>query len=185
LEGAAIGCIFSSEEMVAKASVELRNRGIAAEDIHIGAADAARAEAAAQANGVPADVHPDDPLQGFAEFGDEGAARRAIDRGGVIGAALGAVAGLILSLTPVGSLVPVPHQAQMLANCLLFFVVGTIVGSILGAALAPQQSTHVGFRLIDGMQDGALALVVVVPRNRLDEVQKILQTVGATGITRI
>jgi hypothetical protein len=108
-----------------------------------------------------------------------------VDRAGILGAALGALAGVALGLTPVGGLLAVPHEVRLLANIALYLVLGVIVGSVLGAAFAPQPSTHVGFRLIDGMQDGALALIVSAPRARLDELHKALERCGGAGITRV
>jgi hypothetical protein len=185
LDAGAVGCIYRDDEALDAAVAQLRGRGIEAEAVHVGAADGQRAQAAAQRNGILADIVADDPLRDLLPIDQERRARGAMDRAGLLGAALGALAGVMLGLTPAGGLLAVPHEARLLANIALYLVLGAIIGSVLGAAFAPQPSTHVGFRLIDGMQDGALALIVTAPRARLDEVQKALERSGATGITRV
>ncbi len=185
LNAGAIGCVYQSDEALDAAVAQLRQDGFDAYALHVGAADGLRAAAAASRNGIQADVDADDPLRDLLPPDQEGAARGAVDRAGILGAALGALAGVALSMSPVGGLLAVPHEARMLANIALYLVLGAIVGSVLGAAFAPQPSTHVGFRLIDGMQDGAFALIVSAPRARLDELHKALERCGGTGITRV
>jgi hypothetical protein len=181
----AIGCIYRSDDALDAAVTQLLGLGLPADSLHLGAREEDRAVTVAQRTGIRADVHPDDPLQDLVMPGREGAVRSAIDRAGMIGALLGACAGIVLSFTPVGRLIPVPHAALQLANAGLYFVLGAIVGSVLGAALGPQQSTHLGFRLIDGMQEGAYALIVVAPTSRHDELQRVLEATGGSGITRV
>lgn len=184
MEAGAIGCIYRDEEGLDAAVARALSFGVAADALHVGATDTQRAQAAAQRNGIRADVQADDPLRNLVPLDLDETARGAVDRAGILGAALGAAAGVAISLTPVGGLVAVPHDARMLANIGLYLALGAIVGSVLGAAFAPQPSTHAGFRLIDGMQDGALALIVVAQRNRFDELQRLLEDGGGTGITR-
>jgi len=185
LSESAIGCVYRSDDTLDAAVVQVLALGVDAEALHIGASDARRAQAVAQRHGIHADVHPDDPLADLVALGRNGSARAAIDQSGMIGALIGACSGIAISFTSVGALIPVPHAALQLANAGFYFVLGAVVGSVLGAALGPQASTHAGFRLIDGMQEGAYALIVVAPQNRHDELQKVLEAAGGTGITRV
>lgn len=185
LSESAIGCVYRSDETLDAAATQLVALGIAPGAIHIGAAEAQRAQAAATRHGARADVDPDDPLADIVTLDRGNSARAAVDRAGMIGALIGASAGIAISFTPVGALIPVPHAALPLANVGFYFVVGAIAGSVLGAALGPQASTHAGFRLIDGMQEGAYALIVVAPHSRHDELQKLLEAAGGTGTTRV
>jgi hypothetical protein len=108
-----------------------------------------------------------------------------MDRGGVIGGAIGAATGCVLAATPAGNIVAAPAHLQLIADAGLFFVLGVIIGSVLGAALAPQPSTHAGFRLIDGMQDGAYALIVIAPAQHHEDLRRALEAAGAAGITSV
>ena len=185
LSESAIGCIYRSDDALDAAATRLLTLGIAADAIHVGASDAQRTQAAAQRHGIHADVHPDDPLADIVNLDRNNTARAAVDRWGMIGALIGACSGLALSFTSAGALIHLAHPALQLANVGFYFVLGAIVGSVLGAALGPQASTHAGFRLIDGMQEGAYALIVVAPHSRHDELQKILEAAGGTGTTRV
>jgi hypothetical protein len=185
LSESAIGCVYRNDAAFDAAATQLLTFGIAADALHVGSSDAQRAQAAAQRHGIRADVHADDPLADIVTLDRDDTARAAVDRWGIIGALIGACSGVALSFTPAGALIHVPHPALQLANVGFYFVVGAIVGSVLGAALGPQASTHAGFRLIDGMQEGAYALIVVAPHSRHDELQKILEAAGGTGMTRV
>jgi len=185
LSDSAIGCVYRSDDALDAATEQLLGLGLTADTLHVGASDAGRAQTVALRTGIRADVEPEDPLRALVDVATEGTARAAVDRAGVAGAIIGAVAGLGLSFTKVGSAIPVMHGALVVANMGLYFVLGAIVGSVLGAALTPQPSTHVGFRLIDGMQEGNYALIVVAPRERHDELQAVLEAAGGTGITRV
>jgi hypothetical protein len=185
LSDSAIGCVYRSDDALDAATAQLLGLGLTADTLHVGASDVARAQTAALRTGIRADVEPEDPLRGLVDVATEFGARAAVDRAGVAGAIIGALAGLGLSLTPMGSAIAVTHGALAIANIGFYFVLGAIVGSVLGAALTPQPSTHVGFRLIDGMNDGSYALVVVSPRERHDELQAVLEAAGGTGITRV
>jgi hypothetical protein len=185
LGAGAVGCIYPHDEALDAAVARLRGCGIENDALHVGAADGQRAQAAAERTGIRADVQADDPLRAMLPLDQEQTARGALDRAGLLGAALGALGGVALGLSPAGGMLAVPPEARLVANIALYLVLGAIVGSVLGAALAPQPSTHVGFRLIDGMQDGAFALIVTAPRARLDEVEKALEDAGGTGITRL
>jgi hypothetical protein len=185
LSESAIGCVYRSDEALDAAATALLAIGVPADALHVGASDAQRAQAAAQRHDLRADVHPDDPLADIVTLDRSENARATVDRSGIIGALIGAGAGIGISFTSVGSLLPVPHAALQLANAGFYFVVGAIIGSVLGASLGPQASTHAGFRLIDGMQEGAYALIVVAPQSRHDEIQKVLEAAGGTGTTRV
>jgi uncharacterized membrane protein YeaQ/YmgE (transglycosylase-associated protein family) len=184
LEFGAIGCAYRDDALVDAVATQVLGLGFAPHDIHVGAAQLERAQAAAARTGVTGGVDPDDPLKGFIAAGREKNAREMMDRAGVLGGLLGAFAGCALSFTSAGMLVPVAEPERMLANIALYFVLGAIVGSVLGAALSPQPSTLVGFRLIDAMQEGALVLIVCAPRARLDELERVLVKAGGTGVTR-
>lgn len=181
----AIGCVYRSEEALDVAATRLLGLGLTADALHLGAADTERAQATAGRIGIRADLLPEDPFQDVIAPGQNDDARAALDRAGMIGGLLGAGVGVAIAFTPAGSLLNVPPAALLFANAGLYFVLGAIVGSVLGAALAPQPSTHIGFRLIDGMQEGSYALIVIAPRHKLDEVQQVLEASEGTGITRI
>jgi hypothetical protein len=181
----AIGCVYRSDETLDTAATQLVALGVSPDNIHIGAVDAQRAQAAAMRHGLRADLDPDDPLADIVTLDRENKARDAVDRSGMFGALIGAGAGIAISFTPVGTLIPAPHEALALANVGFYFVLGAIFGSVLGAALGPQASTHAGFRLIDGMQEGAYAMIVVAPQSRHDELQKLIEAAGGTGTTRV
>jgi hypothetical protein len=177
--------VYRSNDTLDAATAQLLALGVAADALHVGALDAQRAQAAAKRHGIHADVHPDDPLSDIGSLDRNGNARAAVDRSGMIGGLIGACCGIAISFTPAGALIPVPHAALPLANAGFYFAIGAIAGSVLGAALGPQTSTHAGFRLIDGMQEGAYALIVVAPHSRHDELQKVLETAGGTETTRV
>ncbi|MBV8164530.1 MAG: hypothetical protein JOZ91_09695 [Candidatus Eremiobacteraeota bacterium] len=185
LASGVLGCVCATDATLDGAAQALENAGIQKESLHVGALDPARAIAAAQRLGVAADITSDDPLAGLVAGGDERTSRLRMDRGGVIGGAIGALAGCALGLGPAGSIVASPQNMPVLANAALYFVIGAIIGSVLGAAFAPQPSTHAGFRLIDGMQEGAYALVAVVPADRHAELRRALDAAGAAGITSV
>ena len=184
MQRVAVGCVFSSEEALNAAITRLTENGIPPGDIHVGAAHQDWAENIANAKGVVADVAPDDPFHGLAGYAGAESARRVVDRAGIISSAIGAAFGLALSFTRAGNILPVPHLLQPLANALFFFVIGLFVGSVLGASLAPQQSAHAGFRLIDAMQEGSLALIVTAAPEQAGNIASLLETAGATSITR-
>jgi hypothetical protein len=177
--------VCGSDASLDAAVARLVDAAIAKNALHVGALDQLRAQAAADRLGIIADVASDDPLGGLTGIGTQGAARAGMDRGGVIGGTIGAVAGCVLAATPAGNIVAAPAYLHVLADAALYFVVGAIIGSVLGAALAPQPSTHAGFRLIDGMQDGAYALIAIVPAERHRELRQALEAAGAAGITSV
>lgn len=154
-------------------------------ELHAGAADAARLAPLAEQLGLAADLDPEDPLRGLRGLGDESATRRGVDRGGIIGAVLGALSGFALSFTGVAALLPVAANAQRIALIAVMFIVGAIAGSVWGAAFSPQSSSHAGFRLIDGMQDGGFALLALVEPMNAEAAQKVVESHGGGAITRL
>jgi hypothetical protein len=180
-----LGCVFASDEVCVTAIMHVEELGIAPSDIHIGAIASGRADEIARRTGVQADVAPDDPLRDMQGFAGRATARRAVDRAGVWGAAIGALFGFFIGCEPYGHFIPVNNALQPFAEALFFFVIGLFVGSILGAGLAPQQSAHAAFRLIDGMQDGGIGLILLVPAAKAGELASVLETAGASGMTQL
>jgi len=180
-----VGCIFRADEQLAAVVTRLQAAAIGADDLRAGALDPARAQALCEPLGIAAGVDASDPLRGLAGLSSERTTRKSVDRGGVFGAAIGALTGLIVSFTPLATWMPVETPARLLALVAFLFVVGTIVGAVLGAAFAPQSSSHAGFRLIDGMHDGGVALLVAALPANADAVQRILEDGGGTGLTRL
>jgi len=108
LSESAIGCIFRSDDELDAAVTQLLALGVTPDTMHVGASDGQLAQAAAQRHGIHADVHPDDPLADIVTLDRNDTARAAVDRSGIIGALIGACAGIAISFTSVGSLIPVP-----------------------------------------------------------------------------
>jgi hypothetical protein len=185
LETGVIGCVFPTDAGCVSAIERLRALDEKALEIHVGALTPSRAQEIAQRTGVLADISPEDPLHGMKGYAGQAAARRAVDSAGVWGAAVGAVTGFFVGRAPFGHLVPVAAPLQPLADTLLFFVIGLFIGSILGGAFAPQQSSHAAFRLIDGMHDGSLALIVIAPKVRVEEATRLLEEAGGTGLSQL
>jgi hypothetical protein len=179
-----VGCVFENDDRAVAAIEHLRELGLPSGDIRVGAMTPARSLEVTRRTRVRADISPEDPLAGIEGYADQAGARRVIDRAGVWGAAAGTAAGYAIGRLPFGHFMPVSPNLVPFADTLFFFVVGLFVGSILGAALAPQQSSHAAFRLIDGMHEGALAVIVPVPPGRVDELVKVLEAAGATGISQ-
>jgi hypothetical protein len=179
-----VGCVFENDDHAVAAIERLRELGLPPGDIRVGAATPARSLDVVRQTGVRADVSPEDPLAGIEGYADQAGARRVVDRAGVWGAMAGTAAGYAIGRLPFAHFMPVPPSLVPFADTLFFFVVGLFVGSILGAALAPQQSAHAAFRLIDGMHEGALAMIVPVPPGRVDELVEVLEAAGATGISQ-
>jgi len=159
--------------------------GIALQSIRIGAQDSARALAIATAHGVRGDVSPEDPLAGAPGLGTEADHRRRVDRGGMIGALAGALIGAVFGMLPPGRFVsPSPDQAP-LVDALLFFAAGGISGVVLGGSFGEQLSTHAGFRLIDGMAEGRIAVSVSCASPQTADVRAIFDEQRASDIVVI
>jgi hypothetical protein len=182
---AVVAGLAADESAVADLVAALREAGIEPHSIRIGAADPTRAEAIAHAHDVRNAVDPDDPLAGAPGLGDAADHRRRIDRGGIVGAIAGAVIGTALGTLPAGRfLASYPDQAPLIDG-LLFFVAGGISGAVLGGAFGLQRSTHAGFRLIDGMAEGSVALLVTCPPAQSTALRAILEAHRATDIVVI
>lgn len=159
--------------------------GVALQTIRIGAQDSARALAVAAAHGVRGDLNPEDPLAGAPGLGTETEHRRRVDRGGMIGALAGALIGALFGMLPPGRFVsPIPDQAP-LVEALLFFAAGGISGVVLGGAFGGQLSTHAGFRLIDGMAEGRIAVAVACASAQTAAVRAIFDEQRAADVVVI
>jgi hypothetical protein len=180
-----IGAAFAGREDVVRAVAGLVALGVPKDALHAGAREQHVADELARVADIAADVQAEDPLGRFATLGNEGRARSAADRGGVIGALVGALAGFLISLTPARGMVPVAAPLQGLGDVLLFFVVGLFVGTTLGSALAPQPTSHAAFRLIDAVSEGALVLVVTAPSGRAEEIRAVMQAHGGRYVTSV
>lgn len=182
---AAIGCVCSTDATLDTVVAKLIEADISKDRLHLGALDPARAQAAAQRLGIAAGVSSEDPLGSLTGPGGDASSREAMDRGGMLGGVIGAIVGCAIGLTPAAAIVAAPHDMALLANIALYFALGAIVGSVLGAALAPQPSTHTGFRLIDGMQEGGYALIVIAPSEQHAQLRRLFEGAGAAGITSV
>jgi hypothetical protein len=173
-DDAVIAGLAADEAAITVLVAALREAGVDFSAIRVGASDQARADAIASANGIQTGIDPDDPLAGAPGLGDAADHRRRIDRGGMIGAIAGALLGAALGMFPAGRFLSTfPDQAPLIDG-LLFFVAGGISGGVLGGAFGLQRSTHAGFRLIDGMAEGSVALFVSCPAGQSAAVRAIL-----------
>jgi hypothetical protein len=77
-----------------------------------------------------------------------------------------------------------PDQAPLIDG-LLFFVAGGISGAVLGGAFGLQRSTHAGFRLVDGMAEGSIALLVTCPRAQSAALRAVMDAHRATDVVVI
>jgi hypothetical protein len=184
-DDAVVAGLAADETAVAVLVAALREAGIDLHAIRVGTLDQTRAAAIALAQGVRTDVDSDDPLAGAPGLGDAADHRLRVDRGGMIGAIVGAVIGAGLGLLPAGRfLSSFPDQAPLIDG-LLFFVAGGISGAVLGGAFGLQRSTHAGFRLVDGMAEGSIALLVSCPRAQSTAVRAVLDAHRATDVVVI
>jgi len=159
--------------------------GIGLQSIRMGAQDSARAFAIATELGVRGDLKPEDPLAGAPGLGTEATHRRRVDRGGMIGALAGALIGAVFGMLPQGRFVsPAPDQAP-LVDALLFFAAGGISGVVLGGSFGEQLSTHAGFRLIDGMAEGRIAVSVSCAKAKTAAIRAIFDEQRASDIVVI
>jgi hypothetical protein len=182
---AVVAGLAADETALADLVAALREVGVGPHAIRVGTADPARAEAIARAHDVRVDIDLDDPLAGAPGLGDAADHRRRIDRGGIIGAIVGALIGVVLGMLPAGRfLASFPDQAPLIDG-LLFFVAGGISGAVLGGAFGLQRSTHAGFRLVDGMAEGSIALLVSCPTAQAIELRAIFEVHRATDVVVI
>ncbi|HEY7787186.1 MAG TPA: hypothetical protein VIF33_01595 [Casimicrobiaceae bacterium] len=184
-DDAVVAGLAADETAVADLVAALREAGVELQAIRVGASEPARADAIAVAHGVQTGVDLEDPLAGAPGLGDAADHRRRIDRGGMIGAIAGAVIGVVLGMLPAGRfLSSLPDQAP-LVDGLLFFVAGGISGAVLGGAFGLQRSTHAGFRLVDGMAEGSIALLVTCPRAQSAALRAVMDAHRATDVVVI
>ena len=148
----------------------------------VGATDRERAVRVAQAAGATADVDTADPMAGLAGLASGTDASAGVNRGAVLGGVIGAIAGLAGGATPLGAVMPVEASLRTPAATLLFFAIGVAVGGVWGGAFGRRPSTHAGFRLIDAMEDGDLALLGVVASGEEGAIRKALEDAGASDI---
>jgi hypothetical protein len=179
---AVVAGLVADDEAAASLIAALRASGIELNAIRLGAQDSARAQAIAAAHVVRADVAPDDPLAGAPGLATAADQRRAVDSGGMIGALVGAIAGALLGLFPLGRFIAVDPGWPPLADGLLFFVVGGVSGAVLGGAFGPRLSTHAGFRLIDGMEEGSIGVAVTCLRGKSSQTRTVFETAGAADV---
>ena len=175
-----IACTFASGDAAIAGVRSLADAGIAG--VRVGATDATRAHEVAQATGAIAEVDPADPLAGVFGLASGDDARSGVDRGALIGGAIGVLVGALLGDTPFGALLPVDPALRIIASALLTFAVGVAVGGALGLAFGRRPSTHAGYRLIDAMEEGAIAIVVAVEAEKVDDAERALSTAGAGDV---
>jgi hypothetical protein len=180
-----VACVFSSDSAADAGVRALIGSGISTGEIRVGAAQGERAQALADALGAQATLDVLDPLGGTASLADERVTGAAIDRGGIMGGAIGAIVGVAVGYTHYGAIVAVAPSLRPLADALLFCALGAIAGACLGGALGPRRSTHVAYRLVDAMEEGCIGLAVSVPEHLADAVVKQLESAGATDILRV
>jgi hypothetical protein len=156
---ATVAGLAADESAAERIVAALTAAGIDAPCLSLCAQDAARARTLAARLGVSSDRTAEDPLAGAPGLEGPVAQRARADRGALFGALVGVLAGVGLGLSPVGQLAHVAPEFSTVVDALFFFVVGIIGGAVLGTAIGPRLSTHVGYRLIDGMQEGSIAII--------------------------
>jgi hypothetical protein len=180
-----IACVFLSDDDADAGLRSLVESGVSGESIRIGATDRGRAHALAAKTGVQPTLDVRDPLAGVASLADERATGAAIDRGGVIGGAIGLLIGAALGFTRFGAFAPVDPQTRPIADALLLFALGAISGASLGGALGPRRSTHVAYRIVDAIDDGGIGMAARVAQPVADASIRLLESAGAVDIIRV
>ena len=156
---ATVACLATDESAAERIVAALTTAGIEPASLSLCAQDDARARTLAARLAISADRTAEDPLAGAPGLEGPVAQRARADRGALWGALAGIIAGIALGLSPVGQIAQVAPEFAVVADVLFFFVIGIIGGAVLGTAIGPRLSTHVGYRLIDGMQEGSIAIV--------------------------
>jgi hypothetical protein len=182
-----VACAFKDPAATENAVRELLAAGVGADAIGLGGlgAHAEQARTLATGLGVRADVDPEDPLAGAPGLASASSGSLAIDRGGVLGGLIGAVAGLIVGFIPGIHLIQTDPSNRMLADALLLFIVGALAGATLGGALAPQRSSHAGFRIVDELEHGGLTVVASVDAERAPIAVRLLNDAGGLHVMRV
>jgi hypothetical protein len=178
---ATIACTFSSDDVASSAILALSNAGLV-DAWRVGAIDKVRAAAIARAVAAAADVDPLDPLRGVVGVASGGDAASGVNLGALIGGAAGAAVGFLGGSTSLGALMPVEPSLRAIAATMLFFALGIAVGGVLGGAFGKRPSTHAGFRLIDAMEAGEIAVIGSVLTERSSEARKMLEDNAAADI---
>jgi hypothetical protein len=181
---ATVGCVFSSDDAAIAALRAISAAGLVTE-WRVGAADKDRAAKIARTVGGAADLDPTDPLSGVSGVASGNSASSGVNSGATIGGIVGAAAGVAIGYTPMASIMPVDPSFRSVAAALLFFAIGASVGGVLGGALGKQQSTHAGFRLIDAMEDGNIAVIGSISVSQADDVRLALEKNSASDIVMI
>jgi len=178
---ATVGCAFAADDAAVAALRAFSEAGLI---VHwrIGATDRARAEEVARAVDGIADLDPADPLAGLPGVASGSSASSGVNNGAAIGGLVGAAAGVVGGFTPLAAIMPVDEHLRAVAAALLFFAIGASVGGVLGGALGRQPSTHAGFRLIDAMEEGAVAILGTIDADRLLDVRRLLESNRAAEI---
>lgn len=181
---ATVGCTFSSDDAAIAALRAMSDAGLVT-DWRVGATDKDRAAKIARTVGGAADLDPADPLNGVSGVASGSGASSGVNSGATLGGLAGVAAGVAIGYTPMASIMPVDPSLRTIAASLLFFAIGASVGGVLGGALGKQQSTHAGFRLIDAMEDGDIAVVGSISISQADDVRRRLEKSSASDIVMI
>ena len=181
---ATVGCVFADDDAAIAALRAMADAGLVTE-WRVGATDKDRAAKIARTVGGAADLDPADPLSGVSGVTSGSGASSGVNSGALVGGIAGVAAGVAIGYTPMASIMPVDPSFRTIAAALLFFAVGASVGGVLGGALGRQQSTHAGFRLIDAMEDGNIAVVGSISISQADDVRQQLEKSSASDIVMI
>ena len=181
-DDAVVAGLATDESAAERIVAALIASGIDAPSVSVCASDDARALSLAHRLGAGAARSADDPLAGAPGLDGAAGQRARSDRGALWGALCGALIGAALGFSPYGGIVPVAPGLFALADALLFFIVGIVAGAVLGTALGPRLSTHVGYRLIDGMADGDIAVIAACARAQSAAAVAAMTESGAADI---
>ncbi len=179
-----VACVYESDDAALAALRHLFVIGVAPQSVRVGATNGKRADALATEVGARSDVDPIDPLHGVVGV-RRAAAYGGVDYGAFLGGIVGAVIGVALGLTRAGSIIAVSAALRPLADGLLFFAIGAIAGAVLGNALGAPPSTHAGFRLIDAMEEGRIAVIVEIPEDKAESVRRSMEAAGASELLQL
>ena len=179
---AAVAGLASDESVAERIVAALAAGGIVAPSVEVCAADGGRAQAIGERLGIGVGISPDDPLAGAPGLDGPADQRVRSDRGAAWGALWGTAIGVALGLSPFGRIVPVDANLTIVADALFFLIIGIISGAVLGTALGPRLSTHVGYRLIDGMAEGSIAIIARCTRENATAASAAMAQSGATDV---
>jgi hypothetical protein len=182
-----VACAFKDVAAAESAVRSLLASGVAPADVAIGAAGSARLIAGQLAHdlGVRDDVDPDDPLAGAPGLASAAIGASSINRGAVIGALVGVLAGFALAFIPNVHVIAVDAHYHTLATVLLCFIVGSLAGATLGSALAPQRSTHAAFRIVDEIEHHGFAVVATLDSATAPAASELLTVGGGLHVMSV